>query len=599
MAAWERKLRRRLRNLAGFLRTARATLIFHPDYKPKPNRFSDPERVPHIIDYLLEEGCLRRRQLLRPPPLAMAALARVHPWQYLESLEEPAVVRRCFGQQVAPEFVAHTIAAQRRMAAGTLLAARRALRRGRPPQVNLGGGLHHAGADGGEGFCLFNDIAVAIAGLRAEGFGGRVLVIDLDMHHGNGTRSIFAQDPAVFSFSIHATSWDDSPALASRDVALGNAVDGATFLEALDIHLPEVLAEADPALVFYLAGVDGAADDPLGSWRLDADSLLARDRRVLAATRRLPLVVTLAGGYGDEAWRYTARWLADLLADHDTPIPDALERRLDHFRRLTLGWEREVARKDALDFELSLDDLMGNLDHAPHRGLLLGMYSEHGLECIFERTGVLGKIREQVGVDHCRLEIDVSDLRHTARLLSDDRQADLLLETVLTEDRVSVRGLRLVSLDWLLLQNPRAQPPYPRPLLPGQKHPGLGCGQDILTLLVLLCERRGYDGISFQTMHYHLAWLARSRLLHADPAQEARFRALEEALAGHSLAEAGALLEAGRVRAQPSGESAQWQAARIVLPVSAEARAHFESPDYVGRVAELGKTLRFRVEAQT
>jgi acetoin utilization deacetylase AcuC-like enzyme len=197
-----------------------------------------------------------------------------------------------------------------------MLAARRA-REHQRIALHLSGGLHHARPETGGGFCVFNDVAVAITALRADGFDRPVLVVDLDLHDGNGTRAAFAHDPTVFTFSIHNRHWDQEEAEASRSVELAGEVDDARYLETLRAELPPIVEELRPGMVFYLAGTDVAADDKLGNWRLTAAGILARDRFVLESFggRRpdLPFVLTLAGGYGKQTWRYTARFLAWLI----------------------------------------------------------------------------------------------------------------------------------------------------------------------------------------------------------------------------------------------------------------------------------------------
>src|SRR5258708_17795986 len=201
------------------------------------------------------------------------------------------------------------------MVGGTELASRLALASGRIAG-NLGGGLHHAFADRGERFCIFNDVAVAVAELRAGGFGGSVLVVDLDLHDDDGTRTIFAQDPTVHTFSIHNHTTGAVRAVAATAIELGDGVDDRAYLDAIGAHLPAAFAAARPELVYYLAGCDPAADDGIGNWRISAAGMLRRDRLVIGLARRperrLPVVILLAGGYGQHASRYSARLFSTL-----------------------------------------------------------------------------------------------------------------------------------------------------------------------------------------------------------------------------------------------------------------------------------------------
>ncbi len=180
--------------------------------------------------------------------------------------------------------------------------------------ANLGGGTHHACAHKGSGYCVFNDVAVAARLMQAEHHrrhagrgrvhGLRVLVIDLDVHQGNGTASIFADDPSVFTLSLHgAKNFPLRKATSDLDVELPDGCGDAEYLQALDGALArafDAMADAPPGLAFYLAGADAHEDDRLGRLKLGCAGLAERDRRVFAAlgARRIPVALTMAGGYG-------------------------------------------------------------------------------------------------------------------------------------------------------------------------------------------------------------------------------------------------------------------------------------------------------------
>ncbi len=185
----------------------------------------------------------------------------------------------------------------RRSVGGTLAALRWALIHG--AAGHMAGGTHHAFADRGEGFCVFNDLAVAIHVARRSFAVGRVAVIDLDVHQGDGTAAMFQGDPSVFTLSLHgAKNYPFRKERGSLDVALDDATGDAAYLEALDRALPLVRAHR-PELILYQAGVDALAGDRLGRLALSHEGLRARDARVfaLAEELRAPIVVTLGGGY--------------------------------------------------------------------------------------------------------------------------------------------------------------------------------------------------------------------------------------------------------------------------------------------------------------
>lgn len=193
----------------------------------------------------------------------------------------PAMVERC-----------------RRSVGATVAAARCAARDG--VSANLAGGTHHAHRARGEGYCVFNDVAVAARVALREGLARRVLVVDLDVHQGNGTASIFVGEPDVFTLSLHgAGNYPFSKVESDIDVALVDGTDDAAYLRHLDAALADAFDRARPDFVFYLAGVDPFEGDLLGRLDLTAEGLLARDRRVFerASEAGIPVVVTMAGGY--------------------------------------------------------------------------------------------------------------------------------------------------------------------------------------------------------------------------------------------------------------------------------------------------------------
>ncbi|MBQ0936860.1 histone deacetylase family protein [Ideonella paludis] len=197
----------------------------------------------------------------------------------------------------------------RRSVGATVAAARAALVEG--VAANLAGGTHHANADKGSGFCVFNDVAVAARQMQAEWHrlqaqGLNVLVIDLDVHQGNGTAEIFAEDDTVFTFSMHGARNFPFRKVASRlDVDLDDGCEDGPYLAALDQALAQIEQrwwDGRPALAFYLAGADPHEGDRLGRLKVSAEGLAARDRRVLSwlGERRIPVALSMAGGYGHD-----------------------------------------------------------------------------------------------------------------------------------------------------------------------------------------------------------------------------------------------------------------------------------------------------------
>lgn len=251
-----------------------------------------------LREAIVAEGIVAPERVHDPSRLSLEEAGRVHDAEYLARVLEgrlsPAEQRR-MGFPWSPGLVERSL----RASGGTLAAARHALEAG--VAMNLAGGTHHAFAAHGEGFCVLNDVAIAVRTLRAEGRIGRVAIVDLDVHQGNGTHDILAGDEASFTFSMHGRrNYPFRKVAGRRDIALEDGTEDTEYLERLAEALPEVLATARPDLVCYLAGADPHEGDALGRLRLTFDGLMRRDALVLESARAIgvPVAIVIAGGYG-------------------------------------------------------------------------------------------------------------------------------------------------------------------------------------------------------------------------------------------------------------------------------------------------------------
>src|SRR3984957_4965618 len=273
--------------------------VYHPAYQVAlpPGHPFPMSKYSLLKERLLAEGILAADDILQPEPLDDETLELVHTPEYLAKLASSglsAAEQRRLGLPWSEALWQRA----RLASAGTLLAARAALDQGLAG--NLAGGTHHAFADHGEGFCVLNDVAIAIRKLQAEHLIERAAVVDLDVHQGNGTAAIFEADEHVFTFSMHGER--NYPLMKMRsnlDVPLEDGVGDAEYLDALQRHLPAVLDAANADMVFYLAGVDVAAGDRYGKLALTEEGIRQRERCVIEAVRSrgLPLSIVLAGGY--------------------------------------------------------------------------------------------------------------------------------------------------------------------------------------------------------------------------------------------------------------------------------------------------------------
>jgi acetoin utilization deacetylase AcuC-like enzyme len=288
------------------------------------------DKYRRVRDRLVETGVVHASDIVESRPATWDELALVHTPEYLERMRDGTMTLEEIAQLELPWSEA-MVDGFRLMVGGTIEAALLACgvdddgtRNARSPQQSevlnvvphIGGGLHHAFPNHGEGFCPFNDVAVAVRVLQARGM-ERLAIVDLDVHHGNGTAFVFESDPRVFTFSMHQQhNYPMWKPRGSLDVGLPDGAHDATYLRELARALPAVLAHR-PECVFYLAGADPYEDDQLGGLRLTKAGLRERDRFVIGAVRSagVPLVIVLAGGY--------ARRVDDTVAIHAATIEEA------------------------------------------------------------------------------------------------------------------------------------------------------------------------------------------------------------------------------------------------------------------------------------
>lgn len=560
----------------------------------------DHRRAERVLSFLADEGLVLREDIRRPRHPSLRNLLRVHDAEYLESLQHRDAMLRILGAPVNDDQMENVVEMQRMMVGGTILGTILALAN-RGVTVNLGGGLHHAHRSAGGGFCLFNDVAVAIVRLRAKGFSEPVLVVDLDMHDGDGTRSIFARDPSVHTYSIHAEHWSHPDAVASTDIALGLEVGDELLLGTLLKTLPDVVSSVAPGLVIYVAGTDGAADDALGGWQISPGGMLRRDQFVLEMVRRrgrvVPMVIVLGGGYGDASWKHTARFMAWRLTGRTVEPPDNEQLLLQRFRRIwsTLEPSSLTADPDDFSWSFSEQDLTGILPEAPHQTRFLDFFSRHGLELMLEKFGILDQLRMR-GFAHPTVDVDLGHpIGQTVRVFGDVDRAELLMELRVHRTSTQMQDFELLAVEWLLLQNPRTHfGPYRRPL-PGQNHPGLGMLKEVLGWLMVVAEMLNLDGICHSPSSYHVAAQSRRMVRFVHPEHEARFRAYQEALEGVPLAEASRAVDEGRVVDAGTGAPVRWEGVPVVIPVSKRLEEMVFGDAYEAEVAATLETLDFRL----
>lgn len=274
-------------------------IAWHPLYAhPLPEGHRFPMLKYELIpEQLLHEGTITRQNLFSPEPVSEDIILLSHEkayWEQLRDLTLPAKEQRRIGFPLNAQLVEREL----KITQGTIDAAHFAMKNG--IAFNVAGGTHHAGSNWGEGFCLLNDQAIAANYLLNKNLANRILIIDLDVHQGNGTAEIFQNEPRVFTFSMHGDrNFPFKKEVSSLDVPLNDGVEDDAYFSALNVNLKKAFESAKPDFVFYLAGVDVLATDKLGKLALSKAACKERDRIVLQACKdkNLPLQVSMGGGY--------------------------------------------------------------------------------------------------------------------------------------------------------------------------------------------------------------------------------------------------------------------------------------------------------------
>jgi acetoin utilization deacetylase AcuC-like enzyme len=604
MATWlqRRKAQHRLRDEVG--------LWYHPQYKVE--QLGETARVPgvevargeKILGSLGAEGLIRPKQVRPAPLIALADLARAHSEVYLERTARPEYLGRIFGLEAHDVDVDPVLIAQRRQVGGTVEAALWAIRGKGRVAFNIGGGFHHAEPEAGAGFCVYNDIAVAVATLRADEFEAPIAIVDLDYHQGNGNIVTYEDDETVFTYSIHGSVWSHVEAAADKQFLLPSKVDDDAYLSELHETLPASFEEIGPGLIFYVSGNDVLKGDRLGEFMLTREGVLARDRFVIELARKhgCPAVVTLGGGYSDDAWRSSTDFIRWLLTDEALVTEEPKTSLFEQYAEIAQELDPYDLQRPSDEFKITEADLMGYLA-GPRQGStrLLDYYSRHGIEFAVEKYGLADEIRKR-GFTDIRLEVDPSDpeRQHLTVHAKKDGEEHLLVEQILHRvTRPAPEGLEppeeltFLYVEWMLLQNPTVEFSLRDPQWPGQEHPGLGVGEPTMLMLFQGAQRLGLDGLAHHPSRYHIAFIGGGQSFFLDPALQGRFEAIREVLGPLDLAEAAWKLERGEVHWGDS-EPVEWIPEDIVVPASERLFAYLGSVHYQQPRAEALERARER-----
>ncbi len=514
----------------------------------------ETRRADDALHYLVRSHAVPLSRVTAPQPVTYEELSRVHTSAYLESLTRAETLAHIFAVDPTDVYVDELLRTMRLACGGTLEAARLSLTTGHPG-LNLLGGFHHAAPGRGAGFCPVNDVAVAIAALRAERFSGRVAVLDFDFHPPDGTAACLGRDPSVWLGSISGVTWGELPGVDETVLAAGTG--DAEYLAAVDrllSRMPEI------ELVFVVAGGDVLAGDRLGTLKLSMNGVRERDLKVVERLRSLPQVWLPAGGYSPQSWKVLAGTGLALAFHTDDPIPADYDPLAARMLGISRGLKTESLGSTPMLTDADVAEALGMHREGPPK--VLGFYTAEGIEYALEQFKLLGLLR-RLGFEQLRVTIDRAGAADRCRVVGRDSlngQPVTLVE--LEVERRKVGEGTFLFINWMSLRNPRAKFSSVRPQLPGQEVPGLGLAREMSQLVGLMAKRLLLDGVAFRPSWFHMAYAARHVSRFVNPQRQGRFEALTRDLKRVPLLQATRAVAEGRV--DLNGAAYTWEADEMI-----------------------------------
>ncbi|MEO6953916.1 MAG: histone deacetylase [Polyangia bacterium] len=548
---WFDALRDRVRTFVP--RRSHVPIWYTPEYRlPIPSlealHGTEPRRADLAVWYLVEERIARDADLRTPRRADYESLARVHDAAYIESLAQADALARIFA--VTPgEIVVDEVMRTLRLATGGTIAAAKAARASSGPAFNFFGGFHHAGPALGGGMCALNDVAIALAEVRAEGFTGQVVILDLDAHPPDGLAACLSSDRKVTIGSISGSDWGPLPGHVDETL-LVDATDDQ-YLAALTALLARM---PRPELVFVLFGGDVLRGDRLGHLSLTLEGVRERELLVAEWTKGRATVWLPAGGYSERSWKVVVgAYLAVALGSRQ-PVKDR-DPLMSRYAAIARGLSpNRLSGADDVD---SMADVEAELFGRPEpRPRFLGYYTNEGMEYALTRFGFFDHLR-RLGYSDLRVESyppdDVGQRGTITGMAGGVRH--LLVDLIVS--RGVAEGAPSLVVHWLSLRNPRAVFSPDRPALPGQVVPGLGLARDMGQLLGAMAYRLDLPSVSLRPSWFHTAFAARQHFRFIDLARQTRFVDLIGDLRAYPLADITRALAEGRVRLD--GEPYAWE----------------------------------------
>lgn len=291
-----------------FLKKQKAYIVFSSDYLIGVSTYGDHHsfdifKYKRIRDLLISDKILNAKKILHPHLCTFKDIKRVHSEKFIQYIKDPITVNQILKIEINSLWDNTVLQYFMAVTGGTIFASYKALEFN-APVFNLGGGFHHAQPEKAEGFCLINDVAIAIKRIRQKRRIKKILIIDLDYHQGNGNAIVFQDDPDVFTFSVHADHWIDEIGVANKDVLIQSGISNEDYLLLVRTEVEKVLEAFHPELIFYVAGTDTYEKDELTDMQINRETMLQRNMYVLDKSKELniPIVIVPGGGYGKDSW---------------------------------------------------------------------------------------------------------------------------------------------------------------------------------------------------------------------------------------------------------------------------------------------------------
>jgi acetoin utilization deacetylase AcuC-like enzyme len=516
-------------------------------------RYAVEPRRADFVAWYLNDHFSKQITIHTPTKIPYQTLQLVHSRAYLESLQDASTLAHIFGLH-GEHIPVDELLRSMRMACGATLAAAHYSLAYSQPMLNLLGGFHHAAPEKGGGFCVFNDVAVAIAALRADGFKEQIAILDLDAHPPDGTARCLANDTNTWLGSLSGSFWEPLPNV--DETFLPARCNDDTYLTALDALLSRMPASS---LYFIIAGGDVLLDDSLGLLGMTIQGARQRDLMVISHIKERPSVWLPAGGYHADSWKLLAGTALALLGQEEHWVPASYQPITERFSAIA---KQLNFPEDKNWLGLTQEDLEGSLHKTQaHPEKLLQFYTKEGAEYALVQYGLWERL-EQLGYKDLQLSFEAVPLGDRFMIRGFHEGEHLLVDCVLSSQQVA--GERAIFVHWLQLRHPIAKrtniPKHT--LLPGQDAPGLGLSREVGELFRQMSLRIGAAGVALCPAWYHVAFSARQDFHFVDPERQGRFDALVRDLGGLHTKDVSVAIAEGRVFCNDTPY--QWEATEMV-----------------------------------